>query len=101
MGSHGCRHGKHLRRAPRVRAAEKMLAAVIIVTVSFMVPVQILWDAAMEPSAVLLFIGLGLVAWSGAVAPRRIAPGRPAEQAPVVQGRRLANAAEYLSFPGC
>jgi hypothetical protein len=56
---------RHLGLSSRVRAAEKVLAAVTAAAVSGMVYVNILWISAMESSASWLIFGLaGLTVWT-------------------------------------
>jgi len=61
---------KHLDLARRVRAAEKMLAAVVTTAVMLMVPFNLIWYAAIQPSAVWLVNGLALLALAGTTTPR-------------------------------
>jgi hypothetical protein len=67
---------KHLDLAPRIRAAETLLAAVISTGVSTMVPVQIIWFGAIRSSTVWLDLGLALLAMTLFTAPRTLRRAR-------------------------
>jgi len=77
---------KHLGLSPRVRAAEKVLAAATTAAVSGMVYVNIFWISAMESSASWLFVGVaGLAVWTAGTTIRL--------RRAVRRGRRLRAAA--------
>jgi hypothetical protein len=71
---------KHLDLAPRIRAAETLLAAVILTGVSTMVPVQVIWFAAIRSSTVWLDLGLALLAMTLFTAPRTLRRARRADR---------------------
>ena len=77
---------RHLTLAPRVRAAQLMLGAVLPTAVSAMIATSALWWSATHPSVTLLVLGLVNLAMTIVITPMRI--GRAARQ-----GRRLRPAA--------
>jgi hypothetical protein len=77
---------RHLTLAPRVRAAQLMLGAVLPTAVSAMIVTASLWWWVIRPSVTLLVLGLVNLALMIVIAPIRI--GRAARQ-----GRRLRAAA--------
>jgi hypothetical protein len=77
---------KHLKLAPRARAAHLLLAAVTVTAALAIVPANVIWLAAIQSSLPWLVVGLVTLAVVGALAPRRI---RQAAR----KGRRLRRAA--------
>ena len=77
---------RHLTLAPRVRAAQLMLGAVLPTAVSAMIATSALWWSATQPSVTVLVLGLVNLAMTIVITPMRI--GRAARQ-----GRRLRLAA--------
>jgi uncharacterized membrane protein SirB2 len=67
---------KHLEFAPRIRAAETLLAAVISTGVLTMVPVQLIWFGALKSSAFWLVTGLTLLAANLFIAPTTLGRAR-------------------------
>ena len=77
---------KHLKLAPRARASQLLVAALSLTAALAIVPVNVIWFAAIQSSLGWLAVGVANLALVGVVAPRRI--GRA-----VRQGRRLRAAA--------
>jgi len=77
---------KHLKLAPRTRAAQLLLAAVTVIAALTIVPANIMWTAAIQSSLAWLAVGVANLALVGVVAPRMI--GRALRR-----GRRLRAAA--------
>jgi hypothetical protein len=67
---------KHLDLAPRIRAAETLLGAVVATAVLTMVPVEIVWFGVVRSSAFWLGSGLALLAANFFAAPRKLQRAR-------------------------
>jgi hypothetical protein len=63
---------RQLRLPLRVRAVEKVLAAVLLTTVLLLVPAELIWTGALQPSTPLILNGLAVLASGLVSAPNRI-----------------------------